>query len=90
MKVLYKKPKEDFKYYKWFDNNGSFDIWYQKALSSQPKRIESEVGFQKLSSVMNRQSESESPSIYALDYDGNIWSIQADSLYFQADRERKS
>ena len=30
MKVLYSKPDEsDFRYNRWFDNNGTFDIWYK-------------------------------------------------------------
>lgn len=30
MKVLYSKPEEsDFRYNRWFDNNGTFDIWYK-------------------------------------------------------------
>ena len=34
MKVTYKKPKdENFRYKRWFDNNGSFDIWYKDAVS---------------------------------------------------------
>lgn len=30
MKVLYKNPEND-NYKKWFDNNGTFDIWYEEA-----------------------------------------------------------
>ena len=30
MKVIYKQPSETHAYYRWFDNNGTFDIWYKK------------------------------------------------------------
>ena len=30
MKVIYNKPNDNnFKYKRWFDNNGTFDIWYK-------------------------------------------------------------
>lgn len=29
MKVIYKDPKDKIKYKKWFDNSGSYDIWYK-------------------------------------------------------------
>lgn len=29
MKVLYENPN-DFEYKRWFDNNGTYDIWYKK------------------------------------------------------------
>jgi hypothetical protein len=30
MKVTYKNPNDDnFEYNRWFDNNGTFDIWYK-------------------------------------------------------------
>lgn len=33
MKVLYKEPKQNnFKYKRWYDNNGTFDIWYKDAI----------------------------------------------------------
>ena len=32
MKVMYEDPN-DIKYNKWFDDNGTFDIWYEKAFS---------------------------------------------------------
>lgn len=33
MKVLYKKPNnEKYEYKQWFDNNGTFDIWYKDAI----------------------------------------------------------
>lgn len=28
MKVVYKEPKDGNHYNRWFDNNGTFDIWY--------------------------------------------------------------
>lgn len=31
MKVYYTEPKDNKHYLKWFDNNGKFDIWYEKA-----------------------------------------------------------
>lgn len=32
MKVTYIKPKcENYEYKRWFDNNGTFDIWYKDA-----------------------------------------------------------
>lgn len=34
MKVIYNKPKDDkFGYKQWFDNNGTFDIWYKDVVS---------------------------------------------------------
>ena len=34
MKVLYKEPKSKNKfYYRWYDNNGTYDIWYEKETS---------------------------------------------------------
>jgi len=34
MKVIYTKPKDDnFEYKRWFDNNGTFDIWYKDVVS---------------------------------------------------------
>lgn len=34
MKVIYKKPDNDnFEYKRWFDDNGSVDIWYKNAIS---------------------------------------------------------
>lgn len=34
MKVIYNKPKDDkFRYKQWYDNNGTFDIWYKDAVS---------------------------------------------------------
>ena len=34
MRVIYTKPLEDeFKYNRWFDNNGTFDIWYKNVVS---------------------------------------------------------
>ena len=34
MKIIYTKPKDDnFAYKRWFDNNGSFDIWYKDVVS---------------------------------------------------------
>lgn len=33
MKVTYKEPNnENFEYKRWFDNNGTFDIWYKEAV----------------------------------------------------------
>ncbi len=33
MKVLYKEPKQNnFKYKRWYDNNGTFDIWYKDTI----------------------------------------------------------
>lgn len=33
MKVSYKEPKQNnFKYKRWYDNNGTFDIWYKDAI----------------------------------------------------------
>ena len=31
MKVYYTEPKDNKRYLKWFDNNGKYDIWYEKA-----------------------------------------------------------
>ena len=28
MKVIYKEPSDSFKYKRWFDDNGVYDIWY--------------------------------------------------------------
>ena len=34
MKVIYSKPvNNETAYKRWFDNNGTFDIWYKKAVS---------------------------------------------------------
>ena len=34
MKVMYSKPKnDDFKYNRWFDKNGTFDIWYKDVVT---------------------------------------------------------
>ena len=33
MKILYNDPNDNIKYARWFDNNGTFDIWYEKTTS---------------------------------------------------------
>lgn len=34
MKVIYTEPKDNkFKYKRWFDENGTFDIWYKDVMS---------------------------------------------------------
>ena len=34
MKVTYNKPNNNnYEYKQWFDNNGTFDIWYKDAVS---------------------------------------------------------
>ena len=34
MEVVYNKPENnEFEYNRWFDENGTFDIWYKKAIS---------------------------------------------------------
>jgi len=33
MKVIYEEPNDKVKYNKWYDDNGSFDIWYEDTIN---------------------------------------------------------